>query len=274
MKNFQSRGVSSPEVYISVNKNRQKFQKVDGIDTIYLDNGTEFQLEFYNPTSQTVLAKISNNGKLISTAGLVIRPGERVWLDRNINDPSKFLFRTYEVDGTEETKKAIANNGNITVEFFYEKIIYNYPTYTTTTTTTITPDWPPITTTPYYGTGTGDSHTYYKRSTYTTDINCTCDTNSRGFGDGILFDSEIPFQSKSKSIETGRIEKGSYSNQQFETVSMDFNSYSSKTVTYKILPTSQKKYVTSNDLKKKHCTNCGKKCKCDSNFCSKCGCKL
>jgi rRNA maturation endonuclease Nob1 len=78
--------------------------------------------------------------------------------------------------------------------------------------------------------------------------------------------------SNSKSIETGRIEKGESSNQSFETTYGSFNTFSTKEVKYKILPMSSKP-IEGKDLKK-YCTECGKKVKETFKFCPSCGVKV
>jgi len=65
-----------PMAYITVNKGRKKIK--NGV--VFMDNGTEFEIELYNPTQNTVLSKISVNNQLISYSGVVLRPGERVFL--------------------------------------------------------------------------------------------------------------------------------------------------------------------------------------------------
>ena len=62
-----------PHAHISINRNRVK--KYNDT-TIYMVNGTEFEIELDNNTQETWLAKITLNDKLISTSGLVLRPGE------------------------------------------------------------------------------------------------------------------------------------------------------------------------------------------------------
>lgn len=82
--------------------------------------------------------------------------------------------------------------------------------------------------------------------------------------DNLLFDD---------NIETGRVEKGSKSDQTFQMVDKTFNSYSCAISTWKILPMSQKVYEKQ-ELKV-YCTNCGKKRKKDSDkYCSSCGTKF
>lgn len=48
--------------------------------------------------------------------GLVLRPGERVFLDRYLAEKRKLIFNTYIVSGnSEEIARAIANNGQIEI---------------------------------------------------------------------------------------------------------------------------------------------------------------
>jgi hypothetical protein len=77
----------------------------------------------------------------------------------------------------------------------------------------------------------------------------------------------------SAPLETGRVEKGSNSNQDFSYDSTRFNSYYSWNYTWKILPESQKPLVKE-DLKV-FCHNCGSKRKKSSHkFCPNCGQKF
>jgi hypothetical protein len=88
-----------------------------------MKNGSEFELELFNPKQSTVLSKIKINGSYICGGGIVLRPGERVYLERYLDDARKFLFETYNVDGnSSEVLKAIQNNGEVTVEFFDEYV--------------------------------------------------------------------------------------------------------------------------------------------------------
>lgn len=109
-----------PDVAICNNKSRRKLYK-ESLPTYYLNNGEEFTIELFNPLSETILAKIEINGKLISQSGLILRPGERVYLERYIDVPRKFLFETYEVSNTAQSRSAIKPNGDLKVMFFKEK---------------------------------------------------------------------------------------------------------------------------------------------------------
>ena len=75
------------------------------------------------------------------------------------------------------------------------------------------------------------------------------------------------------TIETGRIEKGSHSNQEFENVFIDFEYCSFARETIQILPESQKPY-TDKDLKKVYCVNCGRKLNTKYKFCPYCGYRI
>ena len=75
------------------------------------------------------------------------------------------------------------------------------------------------------------------------------------------------------SIETGRVEEGSYSNQKFSYVNYDFEDYPWKIETIKILPLSRKPY-TQEDLQKRYCSNCGRKLSPKHKFCPYCGTKV
>jgi predicted component of type VI protein secretion system len=107
---------NQPSAYIALNNNRLKAYA----DVIYLKDGDEFQIELFNPYQVSVLAKIYINNSLISTSGLVFRPGQRYFLDRFIDTNKKFKFNTYTVDSgtTPEVLKAIENNGSVKVEFY------------------------------------------------------------------------------------------------------------------------------------------------------------
>ena len=73
--------------------------------------------------------------------------------------------------------------------------------------------------------------------------------------------------------ETGRIEAGSISNQEFDSVNIDFEYLPFVTEKIKLLPISQKPY-TVNDLHKIYCAECGRKLKTNYKFCPFCGSKI
>ncbi len=106
-------------------------KKIYNDNKIYLTNGDEFEIELYNPTPKNVLALISLDGKPISKSGIVVRAGERWYLDCFYDDQKKFVFETYNVEDTDEAKDAISKNGMLEI-FFYEESIadsINWPDF-------------------------------------------------------------------------------------------------------------------------------------------------
>jgi hypothetical protein len=66
------------------------------------------------------------NGNRISNSGVVLKPGQRVFLERYLDEDRKFLFETYEVSDSKTNQRAIENNGLVIVEFFNKMIFTNY----------------------------------------------------------------------------------------------------------------------------------------------------
>jgi len=110
-----------PEAFISINNNRIRL--INGIG--YLKNGTEFEIEFNNPTDYTYKAEIWINGELQKNM-LVLYPKQHVYLDRFIDVPKKLKFEVYNVDDVPETKKAREENGHIIVKFYkeYSRVVF------------------------------------------------------------------------------------------------------------------------------------------------------
>lgn len=244
-------------VKIAVNKSLLKEFLVNSQRTVYMDNGSEFQIQIFNPYTYSIAASISINGIEMSNQ-LVIKPGQRIWLERYLNEARKFLFETYEVNGeSKQVENAIKNNGVIEVKFYKEKEQNNI--YITSASTPST------------------SWTYFNNcldyTSYSDELNptYTADNFSASASSTELYYS-AGAMAKSKSIETGRIEKGSHSDQKFQTVYNDFEYWSFTTETIHILPQSTKP-VYANDLKKIYCTNCGRKLNQKFKFCPYCGTK-
>ncbi len=288
---------SVPTANIAVNKSRMKvYNKNVEMPTYYLQSGQEFQIEIFNPTTDVVLAKITLNNKLISQGGLVLNPGQRVFLDRYLDVAKKFKFDTYEVANTKEVKTAIENNGDVKVEFFKERQPQYYGNPLTLQGTIIGgsfggPTWvntngsggysqPTFTTTSLsnkFSLSSSSSSNVDNTAFYSSSI-ATMDSLSLGDVNVSSAPIKKEFKSKSvlrsaKTIETGRVEQGSNSDQKFKTVNKDFEYFAFHTVEYKLLPLSQKT-IGSEDLKVKvYCTNCGTKLGKGHKFCSSCGTK-
>lgn len=286
---------------IAKNKSLLKEYKVNNNRTVYLSDGDEFQIQFFNPYNYVFCCQIKIDGDVLSNR-LVIKPGERVWLERFMDKNNKFLFKTYHVNGNnQEVLEAISENGNVEVSFYKEKkhkdnflqfcdllnynkqpkveINSNVLKNANTINTSVTDlnnyykyDYCGSTTDCYRSTtksiATLDSYGTFT-STVDTDckVNYNVDDNSHGRSFGNLNKKVID-----KSIETGRVESGSYSNQKFEYCNYEFEWAPFKTETIKILPQSQK-YVSNNDLQKKYCVNCGRKLKQEFTYCPHCGTK-
>jgi len=126
---IKTTGSKNPTANLAINKSRiKKYGKKKSIPSYYLEKGQEFQIELFNPTQGKILTTIKLNNKPIS-GGLVLRPGERVFLDRFLETNKKFLFDTYEVENTKSARKAIEPNGDVEIAFFKE--VENIPFYNT-----------------------------------------------------------------------------------------------------------------------------------------------
>lgn len=303
--NYQNLGTQAvPSANIAVNKSRLKVYKDAGtVPVYYLKKGQEFQIELFNPTQDTIMAKISLNSKVISQGGLVLKPGERVFLDRYLDVAKKFMFDTYEVSSNnEEVKKAIEKNGDFSVEFYreYKAPAYTNPTWINISAGSGTGIWGGT----YnltgslgnYTTGTNPQHL---RGTTTAGSDITgsapanggsdivsnyfCDSSivncSASLGDVSTDDfikgSPAPDRNlrakKSKTMETGRVEEGSKSDQTFTYVNKTFEYLPFHVVGYKLLPISQKVNTTQDVNVRQYCTGCGRKQGPGDNFCAGCG---
>ena len=283
--------VTVPSAYVT--KNKQRIKQYD--NTIYLKNGDEFEIELYNPTQNKVLAKIEINGNSIGGTGIILRPGERVFLERYLNEAKKFLFETYKVSGNnQEVKKAIEHNGDISVKFFQE---YISPSVNYGSSITIgNPIWYNNLQYTAGNTYNSGSSTVTNNSIGTASFTNTLGTTSNFFSHSVPINTSSVSSTltttdslstgklrsatkmkklsldKPKEIETGRVEKGSNSDQSFTYDYTTFNSWHTWKSDWKLLPISQKALVKE-DLKV-FCGECGTKRKKDSHkFCPHCGTK-
>ena len=293
-----------PTANLAISKSRLKmYNKKSEMPVYYLQKGQEFQIELFNPTTDTIMAKISLNNTPIAQGGLVLRPGERVFLDRYIDVAKKFMFDTYTVANTKEVKAAIQENGDFKVEFYKERI-YNHNQYFGGLQSSggFIGD--------YHNTGvfgsttTGNSNFNLRSNTIgNLDLKSTniCDTSGHATLDWLQDDTTFecatasvgtiipPLElsepvkkkklktirsKKSKEIETGRIEMGSHSSQKLQTVHKEWEYSPFWTLQYKMLPMSQKVTTVNEVNTKKYCTNCGSKNKSNFKFCPSCGTKV
>ncbi len=256
---------------------------------VYLNDGDEFQIQLFNPTNRVIGAKLKFNdehkGWFSSDNYVVLRPGERVWLERFLDCHDKFIFNTYEVSNSRQVMEAIKDNGDITVQFYYED--------NSSRTRGITISQPLL----FSDTFTfAPQHTYYcgdSVSNISGSITCglnscvdtlglansattltsNADVTSASYNTATSAVKSLGKARSAKTVETGRVEHGSYSNQNFKNVYYEFESWPFATKNFKLLPVSRKQYSDS-DLRKVYCTNCGKKLSPKFKFCPVCGTKV
>ena len=220
---------------------------------VFLNDEDEFEIELFNPLTVSVLADIKLNGQSISKTGLVVKPGQRVYLDCFIDDKKKFKFSTYEIENSGEALEATQNNGVLEVFFYKEDVItlnnwqrrfdriivekhYPYNPY---------PWYNPYT---IYGSGGGSTFTTNGSSRiWQSNVLGTITTSNAYYSSNNSYTSQVDLPNlniagslSTNSIETGRVEKGEKSKQKFTEVDMDFEkNYISSTI-IQILPESRK----------------------------------
>ena len=246
-------GLTSMEgftAHITRNRNRSRIYE----DTVYFKNGENFEIELFNPSTAKALAKIKINGNNISKGGIILRPGERVYLERFIETNNKFLFETYEVDKSEESINAIRDNGLVEIDFYTEQVFGN----------------------PYGLQITPQTWTYINQSPVIGSINLTGSTPPFGGTtvNNLYTTTTSSPNARSASLETGRVEMGESSNQKFkDSFGSNFNSFPAKSIKYRIIPESQKP-MDSGSIRN-YCTNCGTRMKKQTwKFCPNCGSKI
>lgn len=302
VKTSKSVGQETPGLWVVTNNRKDQNlksdrgrKKVHG-NKVYLDDNQEFELELYNPTKESVLATINLNGKPISESGIVLRPGERMFLDCFVDDLRKFIFKTYEVDDNESAKNAISDNGSLEVTFYKEQITTSllnlglsskeihhhyhyyrsYPWF----------DWTYRPSVWYgdYSSGTFTINNSVGNTTLNTNIlngldgtvttgNTAFFSNTASFNNDAQLNASYSVGENNNSLLTGRVEKGNKSEMQFETVNMEFEKNYINKISYKLLP-NKIKPVDKKDIINKQscfCSNCGRKHSKSDNFCSGCG---
>jgi len=261
-----------PEAFLTINRNRLKIYHDN---SIFLNHGDEFEVEFNNITRTVWLARIKMNGEWTTEAGLVLRPGEHVFLDTPSffsNNKRRFCFKTYDV----KTNRShlIEENGIIEI-FFHKKEqpnpvwINDYDVYYDPPRKRYPrPPWPLYPriwypTHPWYPiTRTGAD--YIGNDIFTNSYNTVGQSNFNENPCG-----EIPLDNME---ETGRIENGSKSKQKFVDTNENFESDSSHEITYKIFPAS-KKPKTIQEVKQ-YCSECGRRRRKNEKYCSQDGTKF
>lgn len=272
---------------IAISKNLIKeYKGSDSERTVYLKNGTEFQIYLKNPYQSHLGIKIYVNNKFIGNT-LVLKPGQSCWLERYLNENSKFLFSTYEVENTAEMKYAINQNGRVKIEFYHE--VERYTNYAkpldfdidTLYGSTIASNPLPLDV-KYNSSYTSFGSLTGSLSDVVLTSGCTFSANNN-VANAL---NDMPPKERRKSvatntirteidstIETGRIEKGSASDQEFNTCDISFDYRPFRTENILILPVSRKQ-VNVEETRRRYCSQCGKKVSPKDKFCSNCGARL
>ena len=281
-----------PEAHITVNKSRTKLFG----NNVYIQDETEFELELFNPSNETLGVKFKINGNYISDNHFVLYPGKHMFLDRYLNENKKFKYVTYTVDDNKESKEAIVNNGLIEIEFYREYVsntvdlnkkinertIFGSPDNSNifrmnSSTNTVNLNSMTIgTNINYCNIGTTTNYDSILTTTNNDPMIYENNTSINNFYDSSIkpcLDWTVDTSQELKDeIETGMITKGSKSDTEFDEVDINFEMSYVTLKTFKILPLSQKP-IEAKDLIPK-CNICQLKMKKDSNFCSNCGSKL
>lgn len=271
----KSNRVKEPKAWIVSSKDRGRKSIKKG--KVFLKDKETFEIELFNPLQDSVLADIKLNGKSISKSGLVLKPGQRFYLDCFIDNQKKFIFNTYEIDSNdEESVKATEKNGLLEV-FFYKEEVITLDNWKSKFNRIIVEKWYPYypyNPYPYYTSqptiwysnngGTGDlklnsssisnsnntlTNAMYSSTTTNTSYTSNVDLSNLNIGgSGNMLNVD--------SMETGRVEKGEKSSQKFTEIDMDFeNHYISSTI-IEILPDIRKPLETK-DLKRKKSKSSG-----------------
>jgi hypothetical protein len=238
---------SKPNAWIVSTKDRGRKSIKGG--KVFLNNEEEFEIELFNPLTVSVLADIKLNGQSISKTGLVIKPGQRVYLDCFIDDRKKFKFSTYEIEANSESINATQNNGLLEVFFYKEDVItldnwqrrfdriivekhypYNpYPWY----------NQPWYNPNVYCGTTIGTSGISTNTALYSSNNNIGCSYTSNVDLSNLNIGGSLEM-TPINSIETGRVEKGEKSKQKFTEVDIEFEKNYIASTIIQILPESRK----------------------------------
>lgn len=239
-----SSGYGSCTAHITTNRNRVKLYG----NQVYLKDKQKFEIELFNPNTINYLAKISINGSPISSSGIVVKPGQRIYLERFIETNNKFVFETYEIEKSNKALNAVVNNGLVEISFFPEQTTF-YP-YSGTITVNTTDN--------ILNTGTG---------TFSPFGGTTISTLTAAIGNTTSNSINTSYFS---NIETGKVEKGESSNQDLNHIYGSYSYISSNIVSYRLVPESQKPVEV--EKLRNYCTGCGNRIRKSTwKFCPSCG---
>jgi len=232
---------------VLINKQKRKLYGKKK-NKIYLNNGDYIQINLANYNTYRIGVQLELNGNIESNI-LVLNPGEKILLDRFIDNNSKIKYDTYFIDGNDiRSKNAVSKNGKLKIHFWNETIttIYHGDCYNTTgvnsTPSTLLysqsdisglsgPIGPtgPTGTLGHTVTGINGTVDIVSSNNIVTDISTnnvfynttTTNSNSRIYESNVFNDQlKSKLSNKSPKLEeTGRISKGEKSKQKTTTVS-------------------------------------------------------
>lgn len=262
--------------------------KIYNENTIYLNDGNEFQIRLFNPLRERIGAQINFNGES-SSSYLVLNPGEDATIDRFVDTQKKMLFETYQYDSNNSlAENAVAKNGIVSIKFFKEKknVVYFSSNFSGVLNSTGGTYKNPVI---YRGSdlSTGTLNLHDTNVFNTTSLNNTttissntlnCINTSSVSMDNLEFNSDKEvintksYQPKTRMKETGRVGKGGQSTQNFKKIDVEFEYYSFYEITYNLKPISEK----SEDIEiREYCTQCSTRIRKKTwIYCPKCGNKL
>lgn len=273
----------SPEAVVTVNRNRLK--QYSG--SYYIKNETNFELEIFNPCSFKIGAQITLQG--VNIGMILVKPGERIYLDRFINENKKFLFTTYDVGFNNASLNAIKDNGNLKISFFkepdftlgllsgtintsvyYTNQVFNQPSLLNIESNSTMPYMSTTT----YSNGTNTLNTSGSVGCTLTNTGLLSNQNNsvrHNYTEKNITPKDFQ-KAKSKNFRTGIVEKGSASNQSLTTTYGNYTVYINE-ITYKLLPY-ENRPVEATEIRK-YCTSCGVRIKKPTwKFCPDCGEKI
>jgi hypothetical protein len=287
-----------PSVLVTKNRNELKVYQNN---VVYLNNGDNFELRFFNPLQEKIGIEIMFNGTRKGDGFLVLNPGQDLILDRFLDEQRKMLFETYVVDGNnKQAVEAIQQNGVISFNFYKE-----HYSYSRMEDVNVNYNFPPkpfvyksnfkkTKSMPHFGNSRGVQGCAGPNgptgvcgaagSTNTFASFSTTNSNSRMYSSNITHTSSVDFEgmmtpgvftteSDLSLVETGRIEMGDVSSQTLKTVNAQFSNVAFYSIQYKMLPFSEMNR-TSNEIRQ-YCGFCSYRLR-KSNwlYCPKCGNKL
>lgn len=284
----------APSVVITSNRNELKVYQNN---IVYLNNGENFELRFFNPLQEKIGVEIIFNGTKKGDGFLVLNPGQDITLDRFLDEQRKMLFETYTINGNnKEALKAAEKNGLITFNFYKEY----FNNYHRVNDVNVVYDFPPkphshnpfsvTTSSAYYSTltntaGMGTVFRGAQGNQGQSGASGASGTVGTSYTKSITFDKDyyIPSSESEASLdsfsmdfaelETGRVEKGEVSNQRLKTVNSQFATNYFHTITYQMLPYSAK--GRNVEEVRQYCPECRYRIRKETwKYCPKCGERL